>query len=86
MDEILLGCTRLVKDPYGNYVVQHVLEHGRTKHKSEIIKNLKGSFAQLSTHKFASNVVEKCYKNANKKERQEMIDELLGKGISSRDL
>jgi len=51
----LLHCTiALVQDQYGNYVVQHALEHGRPQDKHEIVKHLRGKIVQLSQHKFAS--------------------------------
>ena len=43
----------LVKDQYGNYVIQHVLEHGRPEHKSQMVNELRGKISALSQHKFA---------------------------------
>ena len=43
----------LVQDQYGNYVIQHVLEHGKRKEKSAVISKTKGQLVQLSQHKFA---------------------------------
>ena len=73
------GVTKLVKDQYGNYVVQHVLEHSKPKYKILIVRQFKGLVVPLSTHKFASNVIERCYKNGGKKERQDIVDEITGK-------
>ncbi|CAH8537798.1 unnamed protein product [Dicrocoelium dendriticum] len=67
----------LVKDQYGNYVIQHVLEHGKTEDKSRIIELIRGRVAELSIHKFASNVVEKAVANATRAERQALINEVL---------
>jgi pumilio RNA-binding family len=73
----LLHCTiSLVQDQYGNYVVQHVLEHGRPQDKHEIVKQLRGKIVQLSQHKFASNVVEKCVQFGSQEHRQWLIDEM----------
>lgn len=44
---------RLVKDQYGNYVIQHILEHGRTENKDQIVTELRGKILALSQHKFA---------------------------------
>ena len=38
---------------------------------------VKGNILQMSQHKFASNVVEKCVLNANKKDRAIMIEEIV---------
>jgi len=53
MRELLLNVVSLVQDQYGNYVVQHVLEHGRPQDKHEVIKLLRGKILQLAQHKFA---------------------------------
>jgi len=77
MDEIMQAATKLVRDQYGNYVVQHVLEHSKPKYKAQLTRQFKGLYCSLSLHKFASNVIEKCFKNGGKKEKQEILDELL---------
>jgi pumilio RNA-binding family len=74
----------LVQDQYGNYVIQHVLEHGRPQDKTMIIQKLKGQVLQMSQHKFASNVVEKCIQFGNKYERSFMIEEIIGTKNSDR--
>uniref|UniRef100_A0A8K9XBU6 Pumilio homolog 1 n=1 Tax=Oncorhynchus mykiss TaxID=8022 RepID=A0A8K9XBU6_ONCMY len=40
-------------DQYGNYVIQHVLEHGRAEDKSKIVAEIRGNVLGLSQHKFA---------------------------------
>uniref|UniRef100_A0A8C7HPN3 Pumilio RNA binding family member 2 n=1 Tax=Oncorhynchus kisutch TaxID=8019 RepID=A0A8C7HPN3_ONCKI len=42
----------LFKDQYGNYVIQHVLEHGRPEDKSKIVAEVRGKVLLLSQHKF----------------------------------
>lgn len=63
-------------DQYGNYVVQHVLEHGRPQDKHEVIKLLRGKILQLSQHKFASNVVEKVVEFGTLEHRAWIVDEV----------
>lgn len=41
------------QDQYGNYVIQHVLEHGRPEDKSKIVSEIRGKVLALSQHKFA---------------------------------
>nr|ABS76148.1 pum-like protein [Danio rerio] len=41
----------LFKDQYGNYVIQHVLEHGRPEDKSKIVAEVRGKVLALSQHK-----------------------------------
>ncbi|KAK9158833.1 hypothetical protein Scep_005407 [Stephania cephalantha] len=78
MDEILLSVCKLAKDQYGNYVVQHVLEHGKPYERSAIIKKLAGQIVEMSQQKFASNVVEKCLTFGGASERQILVNEMLG--------
>ncbi|XP_010535464.1 PREDICTED: pumilio homolog 2-like [Tarenaya hassleriana] len=78
MDEILSSVSMLAQDQYGNYVVQHVLEHGKPHERSIIIKELAGKIVQMSQQKFASNVVEKCLTFGDASERLLLVNEMLG--------
>ncbi|XVF05477.1 hypothetical protein REPUB_Repub05bG0175500 [Reevesia pubescens] len=78
MDEILGSVSMLAQDQYGNYVVQHVLEHGKPHERSIIIKELAGKIVQMSQQKFASNVVEKCLTFGGPAEHQLLVNEMLG--------
>ncbi|CAJ1360856.1 unnamed protein product, partial [Effrenium voratum] len=64
MEQILYNVAVLAKDAYGNYVVQHVLEHGRKEDKQRIIQTIRGQIADFSREKYSSNVVEKCFEIA----------------------
>eukprot|EP01018_Ginkgo_biloba_P027317 Gb_23280 [translate_table: standard] len=86
MDEILQSACNLAQDQYGNYVAQHVLEHGKPHERSEIISKLAGQIVQMSQHKFASNVVEKCLEYGDPMERQMLIDEMLGQTEENENL
>lgn len=78
LDGILLDIHNLTLDQFGNYVIQHILEHGRNvEDKNRIVKSIKGKVIELSNHKFASNVVEKCLQHGSEKDRKEIIDEFL---------
>ncbi|XP_052185635.1 pumilio homolog 2-like [Diospyros lotus] len=78
MDEILGSVSMLAQDQYGNYVVQHVLEHGKPHERSAIIEELAGKIVLMSQQKFASNVVEKCLTFGSSVERQLLVNEMLG--------
>ncbi|CAL9098168.1 unnamed protein product [Musa textilis] len=78
MGEILQSVCLLAQDQYGNYVVQHVLEHGKPHERSAIVKEFAGQIAQMSLQKFASNVVEKCLTFGSPEERQILVNEMLG--------
>ncbi|KAK9062956.1 hypothetical protein SSX86_016826 [Deinandra increscens subsp. villosa] len=78
MDEILKSVRMLAQDQYGNYVVQHLLEHGKPHERTSIIDQLAGQIVQMSQQKFASNVVEKCLTFGTPEERQTLVTEMLG--------
>ncbi|KAI3987308.1 hypothetical protein MKX01_003058, partial [Papaver californicum] len=78
MEEIMHSVCTLAQDQYGNYVVQHVLEHGKPHERSSIINKLSGLIVKMSQQKFASNVVEKCLTFAGPEERQVLVKEMLG--------
>lgn len=77
IDEISKQALTLVQDPFGNYVVQHVLDKFPTAvHSQQLIANLLGSITELCTQKFSSNVVEKCLKVANEEIKERIIGEI----------
>ncbi|XP_057534891.1 pumilio homolog 5-like isoform X2 [Amaranthus tricolor] len=86
VDEILESTSTLAKDPYGNYVTQHILETGMPHHRSQIIRKLTGQFVQLSQHKFASNVVEKCIKYGDDLEQDLIIEEIVARSGNNESL
>jgi len=62
---------------YGNYVVSHVLEHGKAGDKLFVINKIKKKVLLLSSHKFGSNVIEKCLVHSDKKQKEDIINEIL---------
>ena len=50
----------LVQDPFGNYVVQYVLDLGEADFIEDISRRFFGHVCDLSMQKFSSNVVEKA--------------------------
>lgn len=49
----------LVRDQFGNYVVQYVVDLKDMETNGHIIDKLKGTIMELSNEKFSSNVIEK---------------------------
>ncbi|KAK4414880.1 Pumilio6, chloroplastic [Sesamum alatum] len=86
VNEILDSVRSLAQDQYGNYVTQHVLMRGKPRERSEIIEKLAGSIVQLSQHKFASNVVEKCLEYSDFTARELLIKEIIGHGDKTDNL
>lgn len=59
-------------------MMQHLLERGKSYERSQIINKLAGQIVQLSQHKFASNVIEKCLEFGDVAERDLLIGEIVG--------
>ncbi|XP_041993295.1 pumilio homolog 2-like isoform X1 [Salvia splendens] len=78
MEEIMNSVCMLAQDQYGNYVIQHVLGHGKPSKRSAIIHQLTGKIVEMSQQKFASNVIEKCLSCGTHEERQALVHEMLG--------
>jgi hypothetical protein len=77
LEELHRYTQNLVQDQYGNYVIQHVLERGKAADKSMVVAKVRGNVLQMSKHKFASNVVEKCVAYGSKRDRQLLIEEVI---------
>lgn len=76
VNEITNNGLTLVKDPYGNYVVQYVLDLNYPRMTANLIAQFMGHLAELSTQKFSSNVVEKCLNAADQNTCAWMVKEL----------
>ncbi|MED6172320.1 hypothetical protein PIB30_048981 [Stylosanthes scabra] len=66
----------LAQDPYGNYVVQHVIELHIPDASRKLLSQFKGKFRYLSMQKFSSHVVEIFLKHVAES-RSIIISELL---------
>ncbi|KAF0889578.1 hypothetical protein E2562_028670 [Oryza meyeriana var. granulata] len=67
----------LSEHPYGNYVVQYILDLRISWATDEILNKLEGHYGYLSMQKSSSNVVEKCLKEASGPRRVKIIQELI---------
>ena len=74
---LVQATVQLTQDQYGNYVIQHVLEHGKEEERSYIISQLAPHILALSQNKFASNVVEKCLLFGNPQHRVALVEAIL---------
>nr|KYP75641.1 Pumilio domain-containing protein C6G9.14 [Cajanus cajan] len=66
----------LSQDPFGNYVVQYVIEMDTPAASAKLLGLFKGNYVNLSTQKFSSHVVEKCLKHIGDT-RSRIVRELL---------
>eukprot|EP01063_Lacrimia_lanifica_P030085 TRINITY_DN4727_c0_g1_i1.p1 TRINITY_DN4727_c0_g1~~TRINITY_DN4727_c0_g1_i1.p1 ORF type:complete len:629 (+),score=189.22 TRINITY_DN4727_c0_g1_i1:47-1888(+) len=74
--DIITNGLCLVQDPFGNYLLQYILEMDVDFINVRVIRQFLGSIAALSVNKFASNVIEKCLKIAPDDVRQHIVDEI----------
>eukprot|EP01132_Coremiostelium_polycephalum_P003712 gene3712-4625_t len=77
IQEIIVNALVLVQDPYGNYVVQYVLDLPFPGLATEMSKRFVGHVPILATQKFSSNVVEKCLYVADPTTRGNLIQEII---------
>ncbi|KAG9084047.1 hypothetical protein FRC07_013727 [Ceratobasidium sp. 392] len=75
--EITFNTLTLVQDPYGNYVVQYILDLNNNRFSDAVIRQFVGNVCALSVQKFSSNVIEKCVRVAEHNTRKMLIEELL---------
>ena len=66
----------LVQDPFGNYVVQYILDLDEAAFTKPLCENFYGRIPALSKQKFSSNVIEKCLRTADMDTRRQMIEEM----------
>ena len=59
-NELVADVDELVCDQYGNYIVQHMIVHGREEDRAAVVRRVQRELFNYAGHKYASNVVEKC--------------------------
>ena len=78
IQDVLAAAAQLSRCQYGNYVCQHVLEHGTPAERKGLLAALAGQAVELSRHKFASNVVEACLRHGDAADRAQVLAEFAG--------
>ncbi|KAF2097342.1 ARM repeat-containing protein, partial [Rhizodiscina lignyota] len=82
--QITANAFALVQDPFGNYVVQYILDLGEPGFSTPLCLGFRGNIGTLSKQKFSSNVIEKCIRVADRDTRRIMIEEIMSPGELSR--
>lgn len=67
----------LVQDPFGNYVLQYIVDLGEPVYTNPLCYTFQSSISTLSKQKFSSNVIEKCLRGAEPGVTAMMIEEML---------
>ena len=79
LQKIEANCVDLMKDKFGNYVIQQMLENGPESARDRVTGVMKARLLELSQDKYASNVVETCFKFANKHEQYQLVNMVISK-------
>ncbi|KAI8925267.1 armadillo-type protein [Entophlyctis helioformis] len=77
VSEIFEHTVDIAKGQWGNWVIQHLLEHGSLHQRAHIIEIVTHNVFPLSIDQYASKVVEKCIRVASKPELHLLIDYIL---------
>jgi hypothetical protein len=78
MTAVIADTHTLCYHPYGNYVLQHVLEYGSKEKRSQIISILiKEDIVSLAQHNIAGNVVEKALEHCGSEGQQTLANAIL---------
>jgi len=83
LDELMMYADQLAKDQYGNYVLQHVLQHSNLECTDAIIEAVAANILPFSKHKFASNVVERSFVSTDQRQRGILLDAVIGNAETS---
>ncbi|EFW22893.1 hypothetical protein D8B26_006450 [Coccidioides posadasii str. Silveira] len=75
--QITASSYTLVQDPFGNYVVQYILDLAEPRFTEPLCQTFIGKVSMLSKQKFSSNVIEKCLRTADFQSRRLLIQEML---------
>ncbi|KAJ3156894.1 hypothetical protein HDU86_003429 [Geranomyces michiganensis] len=75
--EVLARTVEVARGQWGNWVIQHILEHGAPVDRNYVMKVLVHNFYPMAVDQYASKVVEKGLKLAPKREMYEMIETVL---------
>ncbi len=75
--QITANAFSLVQDPFGNYVVQYILDLNEQAFTNPLCAAFRGNVSALSKQKFSSNVIEKCIRVSEDLARRALIEELM---------
>jgi len=78
VEDVIANAYVLCRHPFGNYVVQHILEYGTQAQRSVVIGALlQGGVMQLAMHRVASNVIERALGQCNSEDRRLLVNHLV---------
>ena len=77
ISQITENAFSLVQDPFGNYVLQYIVDLAEPVFTNPLCYSFQHSIPSLSKQKFSSNVIEKCLRGAEPAVTTMMIEEML---------
>ena len=77
ISQITQNAFELVQDPFGNYVLQYIVDLGEPIYTEPLCYVFGNSIPKLSKQKFSSNVIEKCLRGAQPHIATMMVEEML---------
>lgn len=77
ISQITQNAFHLVQDPFGNYVLQYIVDLAEPVFTSPLCYTFQTSIPSLSKQKFSSNVIEKCLRGAEPAITTMMVEEML---------
>ncbi|KAJ5925597.1 hypothetical protein N7454_008236 [Penicillium verhagenii] len=77
VDQITQNSYILVQDPYGNYVIQYILDMNEPSFTAPLCQGFFGKVVTMAMHKFSSNVIEKGLRTCLPGHRRQMIAEMV---------
>lgn len=81
MTAVIADTHTLCSHPFGNYVVQHILEYGSKEKRAQVVAVLiQDDIVSLALHRVASNVVEKAVEFCGTEEIQTLARAILAVG------
>ncbi|PNT77994.1 hypothetical protein BRADI_1g71760v3 [Brachypodium distachyon] len=75
--EVCAHAFQLAQDPFGNYVVQYVLDQKIPSANAHLAAQFEGNYVYLSKQKVSSNVVEKCLKVFSDEDKAAIVFDLI---------
>lgn len=77
ISQITDSAFQLVQDPFGNYVLQYIVDLQEEPFTNPLCYAFQGRIPLLSKQKFSSNVIEKCIRGADSSVTRMMIEEMI---------
>lgn len=77
IDHVIRNAYALVQDPFGNYVVQYILDLSEPCFTEPLCQAFFGEIPALSRQKFSSNVIEKCIRCSSEATKRGLITEIM---------